>query len=258
MGYVFISYSTKNQATADALKHLFDKNGINSWMAPGDIPAGSKYAQVINKAIKGCSCVVLLLTDASQSSTWVSKEIERAINYKKIIVPMQLEDIVLNDEFEFYISTDQIVAVQLIDEDLPEIKKILENVAVYCGSNMASIQNENIVAVEHKNVTDVRYRINFGIQFLGGKDLKLYDHMRIDVSDEFHMSFFRNGDYIYKTVSTNSTLTDLGLDETECVKVSKDLLECLYPNRNIIAADNFYTKIYSDLSGGFRLDYIVK
>ena len=42
MGYAFISYSTKNQATADALKHLFDKSGINSWMAVGDIPAGRK------------------------------------------------------------------------------------------------------------------------------------------------------------------------------------------------------------------------
>lgn len=36
------------------------KHGVRVWMAPGDIPAGSKYAQVINKAIRGCAGVVLV------------------------------------------------------------------------------------------------------------------------------------------------------------------------------------------------------
>lgn len=340
MGYAFISYSTKNQASADALKHLLDKRGIASWMAPGDIPAGSKYAQVINQAIKDCSCVILLLTEASQSSTWVSKEIERAINYKKTIIPIQLEDVVLNDEFEFYISTDQIVAVRMIDENSKEIKKVLESIVICCGSTMVSKQNDKMENIEHMTATDVQYRItfstkegslflyskessskekalsysmsqeewdkisgvvesltailfhtkkdfvsvtpydqfknkkcapldghsyydsefriNFGIQFLGGNDLKMYDSVRVDVSDKFLLTFYKKGDYIYKTVPTDSTLTDFNLDETECVKFSKKLLECLYPNKKIIVAENFHTKIYSDLSGGFILDFIVK
>ena len=100
MGYAFISYSTKNQAAADSLRDLLKKNRIDSWMAPYDIPVGSKYANVINKAIKDCSCFILLLTNASQNSVWVSKEVERAICYKKPLFPIQLEDIVLNDEFD--------------------------------------------------------------------------------------------------------------------------------------------------------------
>ena len=133
MGYAFISYNSNNQSDAYAIKELFAKKGIRTWMAPGDIPAGSKYAQVINHAIKECSCLVLLLTDAAQKSPWVAKEVERAVNYGKTIIPIKLEEFVLNEEFEFYISTDQIVAVQKVDGDAEGMKKILRSVVAYTG-----------------------------------------------------------------------------------------------------------------------------
>lgn len=41
MGYAFISYSSKHQDTANATRELFIKKGIDCWMAPYDIPAGS-------------------------------------------------------------------------------------------------------------------------------------------------------------------------------------------------------------------------
>lgn len=125
MGYAFISYSTKNKDFADGIKSLLNKNGIETWMAPNDIPVGSKYAEVIGKAIKNCSCLILLLTNNSQNSTWVAKEVERAVNYKKVIIPVQLEDLVLNDEFEMYISTDQILPIKKIDDSSVEIKNLL-------------------------------------------------------------------------------------------------------------------------------------
>lgn len=112
MGYTFISYSTKNQSNADSIKLLFKKHNIEVWMAPYDIPPGSKYAQVINKAIKDCACFILMLSEESQNSVWVAKEVERAVNYRKPIIPVKLDESVLNDEFEFYISTDQVVAVK--------------------------------------------------------------------------------------------------------------------------------------------------
>lgn len=142
MGYAFISYSTKNQSDADALKQLFTKKGIRTWMAPNDIPIGSKYAQVINHAIKECACFVLLLTDAAQSSPWVAKEVERAVNYGKTILPIKLENLVLNEEFEFYISTDQIVAVQKIDEDAEELKKILIGVTAFTGLETSGLSSQ--------------------------------------------------------------------------------------------------------------------
>lgn len=133
-GYILISYSTKNQSAADAIRAYLQKNGIRVWMAPGDIPAGSKYAQVINKAIKNCSGVVLMLSNAAQTSVWVPKEIERAVNYRKTVIPVKLEEVVLNDEFELYISTDQIIALPKVDENAPELKQLLSSIrALVCA-----------------------------------------------------------------------------------------------------------------------------
>ncbi len=141
MGYAFISYSSKNQSAADSMRELLKKNSIETWMAPYDIPIGSRYGQVINQAIKECACFVLLLTEHSQNSIWVPKEVERALNYGKPIIPIQLEQIKLNDEFELYISTNQIVAIQKIDESEPLMEKILATVLNLCGTTNGAVSS---------------------------------------------------------------------------------------------------------------------
>lgn len=98
MGYAFISYSTKSQSAADAMHTLFKKHNIDTWMAPYDILAGSEYAEVLHDALSECSCLVLMLTDVSQNSQWVRKEVNVAITNGKIIIPVKLEDV----EIKFY------------------------------------------------------------------------------------------------------------------------------------------------------------
>ena len=127
-GYVFISYSTKNQDYAEAALRLVKEDGISAWMAPYDIPAGSKYAHVINSAIKNCSCVLLLLSEQSQESEWVEKEIERAINYKKTIISMHIDESQLNDGFSFYLGNQQIVPIKSINKNDSNIQKVLDAV----------------------------------------------------------------------------------------------------------------------------------
>ena len=129
MGYAFISYSNKDRIAAEFIKDTLNSHGIATWMAPEDIPPGSKYAQVISKSIKESACIILILTDNSQNSKWVSKEIERAIHYDKTIIPIQLEDIILNDEFEFYISTDQIVSLHDLNADSPELQRVIKELS---------------------------------------------------------------------------------------------------------------------------------
>ncbi|MBQ4050181.1 MAG: TIR domain-containing protein [Oscillospiraceae bacterium] len=132
MGYAFISYSTKNQSSADAVRELFCKHGIDTWMAPYDIPAGSKYAAVITKAIRDCGCFVLLLSNDAQMSEAVDSEVELAVlTYKKSIITIELEKVELNDSFTFYIHNKQIIAVSEINEASYEMKQVLAAVSVY-------------------------------------------------------------------------------------------------------------------------------
>ena len=132
MGYAFISYCTKNQTSADAMRELFNRHNIDTWMAPYDIPAGSKYAAVITKAIRECGCFVLLLSNDSQASEAVDSEVElAALTFKKSIITVELEKVILNDSFTFYIHNKQIIAVHNIDENSHEVKQVLDAVRAY-------------------------------------------------------------------------------------------------------------------------------
>lgn len=130
MGYVFISYSSKEQKQANFVCNLLREREIDYWIATEHILAGENYAKVIPSAIKKCSCVILLLSQASQQSDYVSNEIDRAINAKKPIFPIKLERCALNDEFDFYLCRCQIVNAFNIEEDAMPLDKILESIKV--------------------------------------------------------------------------------------------------------------------------------
>lgn len=145
MGYAFISYSSKNQTSADAMRALFKKHNIDTWMAPYDIPAGSEYAEVLYDALTGCSCLVLMLTDVSQNSQWVKKEVNIAITNGKTVIPVKLEDVELNSSMKLYLNDQQIVPVHVIEEKSIEIQNILHSVIGFTGENsVASFVSEEI------------------------------------------------------------------------------------------------------------------
>ena len=100
---VFISYSSKNTTTAQAICHELEDNGIKCWMAPRDIPVGSKYASVITQAIKECKAVVLVFSEQSAISPWVESEINIAFSNRKPIVPYKIDMVNLESYDEFYL-----------------------------------------------------------------------------------------------------------------------------------------------------------
>lgn len=151
MGYAFISYSSKNQTEADATRRLFAQNGIQTWMAPNDIPAGSKYAAVIVDALKKCSCLVLLLTKESQESPWVEKEVERAISYGKSVITIQSNGLVLNNCYEYYLCNQQIVYVKRISENSEGIQKVLNAVIALTGRSLENSTHRSNERISEQN-----------------------------------------------------------------------------------------------------------
>jgi hypothetical protein len=78
----FISYSTKDEFNAYALKGLLEKNGKKVWMAPEGIPNGYDYAMAIPAALRITSRFLVLLSYKSAQSEWVRREIGKAISNK--------------------------------------------------------------------------------------------------------------------------------------------------------------------------------
>lgn len=108
MGYAFISYSSHQQRQLGRVKEYLESNNIAFWSAPDDIPIGSKYSEVITQAITNASCVLFLLSDHSQNSTYCKLEIALALQQGKPILPIRLEDVILNDDFTLYLSRSEI------------------------------------------------------------------------------------------------------------------------------------------------------
>lgn len=120
--YMFISYSSKDTEHAKTVKDYLEKNGIKTWIAPGSIPIGSEYTQVIVEAIENSSGVILLLSNNSQNSPWVPKELDIAITAEKIIFPIRIDDAVLNNKMRFRLSNSQITdAMGQLEKKLPVV-----------------------------------------------------------------------------------------------------------------------------------------
>ena len=128
--FVFISYSSREIETANQLKHILETNGVSCWMAPQSIPAGSDYGMEIPKAIEKCKAFLLLLSDASQKSNWVPKEVGLAIGKGKIVVPFQIDNATIGDAFNFYLTNSQRISAynrmtEAYQELLARLKDIL-------------------------------------------------------------------------------------------------------------------------------------
>jgi len=104
---VFISYKSEDFDQAQWLRSMLETNGISCWMAPASIPGGSSYAREIPHAIDSCRVFVVVLTERCQRSIWIPKELDRALNSGKIIMPFLLENCALTDDFNFYLSNVQ-------------------------------------------------------------------------------------------------------------------------------------------------------
>lgn len=176
---VFISYSSKDMDIVNKVVEMLKENGISYWKAPEMIPAGSNYAKEIPRVICECDVFLLIISVYSQDSIWVEKEIDFAINNKKIIVPLNLTDGKLTDMFSFYLNNVQMVNYtgnkkhalevlrQRIECLLPENNNEQEVTAV-TGNNTEKVKTakeeakyDNYgVVIENKKNTDADVLIN--------------------------------------------------------------------------------------------------
>ena len=136
---VFISYSSKNSAAAQAICHELEDNNIKCWMAPRDIPVGAKYASVITQAIKECKAVVLVFSEYSAISPWVESEINIAFSNRRPIVPYKIDTTPLENYDEFYLMLNNRHWI----EAYPDFKTRFANLVTVI-SNLVGAKTSNV------------------------------------------------------------------------------------------------------------------
>ncbi|MBQ7364144.1 MAG: toll/interleukin-1 receptor domain-containing protein [Clostridia bacterium] len=113
---VFISYSSKQLEEAKKMREALATAGVSCWMAPDSIPSGSQYWQEIPIALANTKVLVLLLTPDAESSKWVPKELNTAIENRNIVIPFQPYDYPNGAAFRFILSDIQIIRAWQFDE----------------------------------------------------------------------------------------------------------------------------------------------
>jgi hypothetical protein len=102
---VFVSHSTKDKRTADAVCAVLESRKVRCWIAPRDIRPGADWGESIIDAIRSCRIMVLVFSQNANDSLQIKREVERAIHHGATIIPLRIEDILPTGTLEFSIST---------------------------------------------------------------------------------------------------------------------------------------------------------
>ena len=102
---VFISHSQADKPAADAACAALEARGIRCWIAPRDIEPGQDWAASIVRAIRGSKIMLLVFSRDANQSIQVQREVERAANSGKVILPLRIDDVVPDEALEYYLST---------------------------------------------------------------------------------------------------------------------------------------------------------
>jgi tetratricopeptide (TPR) repeat protein len=101
---VFVSYSSQDKPTADAIVASLEANGIRCWIAPRDILPGTDWSEAIVDAIEEAATMVLVFSGHANNSPQIRREIERAVDTAIPVLPVRIEDILPSRSLQYFIG----------------------------------------------------------------------------------------------------------------------------------------------------------
>jgi hypothetical protein len=136
---IFISYSAKDKAVADAVVSTHEKVGIRCWYAPRDIPPGADWGDAIIQAIEQCSLMILIFSGNADQSQRVLDELNYSISEGKPILPFRVEDLEPTGAMRLHLSSRH-----WLDAYHPSweahIERLIESVSLNLGASYETVQ----------------------------------------------------------------------------------------------------------------------
>jgi hypothetical protein len=109
---VFVSYRRADAAAADALLQRLEAAGYGVWLDRSDIGGGSRWREAIEQALQQAEAVIFLISQPALESDEVYRELARAVELGKTIVPLRLDPAPLFGWFK-----EKLGAIQHIEYD---------------------------------------------------------------------------------------------------------------------------------------------
>ena len=122
---VFISHSTSDKPTADAVCALLESDGLRCWIAPRDISPGETWAGSIFRAVAESRVMVIILSKHANVSRHVTREVELAVKNDLVIVPFRTEDVEPAADLAYFLSS-----THWLDAIAPPIEERIHDLAV--------------------------------------------------------------------------------------------------------------------------------
>ena len=88
---VFVSYSSPDKATADAVCAVLEAARIRCWIAPRDITPGAPWSESIVEALHQCRALVLIFSGHANDSPQIRNELVQAAHLGLPILPFRIE-----------------------------------------------------------------------------------------------------------------------------------------------------------------------
>jgi hypothetical protein len=107
MADIFVSYASPDRDAAFRIVGFLEEQGISCWVAPRDVPPGVEYGEAIINGIEQSRALVLILSDQSNESQFVRKEVERAVSKTRPVLPVRIREVTPSGSLEFFISSAQ-------------------------------------------------------------------------------------------------------------------------------------------------------
>jgi hypothetical protein len=117
---VFISHSSKDRATADAICAHLESAGIKCWVAPRDIEPGATWTKGIMQGLDACRVLILVFSEHANESDHVQREVAKAFSSGLAVIPFRIKDVLPNQSLSYFLDT-----IQWLDAIAPPLDKHL-------------------------------------------------------------------------------------------------------------------------------------
>ena len=85
---VFVAYDVRDQEYANRLSSFLKAQGIQRWMAPGDIQPGARWGVALVEGVMDSTAMIAVMSPDSMRSTWVQRELQIAGGEGMPILPI--------------------------------------------------------------------------------------------------------------------------------------------------------------------------
>lgn len=127
--HIFVSFASADVALAHRAVEALERSGLRCWISDRDIAMTASYPAAITSAVKECGVLLLLLTESSNTSRHVLREVEMAFNARRPILPVRIAGVTPSSDLQYFLSTTQWLdaGAAFDDQDLAKVQPALKD-----------------------------------------------------------------------------------------------------------------------------------